>query len=533
MTLFRKFGPTVSWKRWGSLVFLCGVLSCLLMGCAPTRRASCGGDVPLGYSAELDSLGLAEFLALEPAAVASRRALAGSHLARVRAATRAEGRIRELTTAAGLAPDDPAVWLELAELWRGLGDYLHTDQCLNSAVTAVARLGPGSVILAERGADYKESSALETALQRAWLHYDRAEWRDALPWVRAALRAEPGNEAALQIRGLLAGILGDRSTAAEIAGDLRRKYEFTTDIAWIMSNLETNLGNERAAFNSFLNLRPDDRRVAECYRDMGRSAERVGEWSYASKWYRESAAALPLRKISCLQERRFPPVSEPADGYALPFWLAFDRSYVTGSLSAYLAYAFARFEAAATDFDREAWGGLVVNAAGICLRLEMEQPQVHRIRGRVFARTGRVARALADLKAALAGFGPRNDYLVELEAQIGHLLLLQEKHTEAIVHLKRALAVDDSGARQWSDLGLALIMVGDRAAAGEALTRAILLEPTLAAARYNRGLMYLHAGDLAAAESDLIVAAELAPGNQEIINLLQQVKLQIRQQRTP
>jgi Flp pilus assembly protein TadD len=75
------------------------------------------------------------------------------------------------------------------------------------------------------------------------------------------------------------------------------------------------------------------------------------------------------------------------------------------------------------------------------------------------------------------------------------------------------------------DLGLALIMNGEREEAAKALTRALELDPTLVGAWYNRGLMSLHAGDLAAAEADLARAAELAPDSLEIGQLLQQVKL--------
>ena len=60
-------------------------------------------------------------------------------------------------------------------------------------------------------------------------------------------------------------------------------------------------------------LRPLEDHNAECWRDMGRAAERVGEWSYAQKWYRESAAALPF-------EARFGRTSmEYYDGFVFGF----------------------------------------------------------------------------------------------------------------------------------------------------------------------------------------------------------------------
>jgi len=519
------YRPTVSWKRWGFFAVAMFVLP-LLFGCAGGRRNICLAPVMMQYSAGPDSLGIGEFLALAPAEQSVRRARARRYATEAQAATRADIRIGKLTNAAGLAPDNPDSWLALADLWRWLGDYLHTDTCLNNAAAAVRLLSTDSAVMAAHDPDYKESSALATALQRAWLHYDRAEWRDAMPWVRAALRAEPGNKAALQIRGLLESIQGHRGMAHEIADDLHRRDEFTTDIAWILANLDIARGNDREAFNYFLGLRPDERRVAECYRDMGRVAERVAEWSYARRWYRESAAAVPFRKITCPVERKHVRISDPSTGPRLPFWLAHDESYITGSLSAYLAYAFERFEKAEMIGDREKWGGLVVNAAGICLRLAMEKPAARRVRGLVFARTDRPERALTDLTAALRESDQRDPHRAQLEAEIGHLLLVQERHAEAIGYLRRALVGHERNAQVWSDLGLALIMAGERESAAEALTQAIALDPELAAAWYNRGLMHLHAGNLIQAEADLGEAAKLAPGNMDVANLLQQVRQQ-------
>lgn len=522
------FGPATSWKWWGFFLLPMALLP-MLAGCAGTPVVLCGGPIAMGFSATEDSLGLDEFLALPDAEQQARRRLARRFLAEADGAGRADLRIRSLTNAAGVAPDDPAIWLRLAKVWRWVGDYLATDTSLTNAATAVRAFDVSTWLEAERGFDYGNIAGLETALQRAWLHYDRGEWREAMPWVRAALTVESGNTEVLRIRGLLEARQGKRGMAHQIADDLRRKDEFSADISWVMFNLDTAMGRHRAAYNYCYTLRPNQRNAAECYRDMGRTAERVREWSFARRWYRESTAALPFRNITCLTEINHKRVSDPAGTCTLPFWMAFDQYYVTGSLSAYLAYAFDRFEAASTAAEKELWGGLVVNAAGICLRLEMEKPHVRRVRGLVFARTGRGDRAMADLEAAVAGLGPNNALVADLEAEIGHLMLVEQNHARAAVHLRRSLAAKPDLARAWSDLGLALIMADDQAAAAEALTKAIELDKSLAAAWYNRGLMHFHAGDLDLAESDLAEAARLAPDNRDVANLLQRVMRQKKQ----
>lgn len=524
--------PAVSWKRRGFLLAALMALSAS-GGCSGGDVNVCSDPLDMRFDADADSLGLAEFFALDRTERRARRALARDNLAKARDAGRVDLRLRYLTNAAGLAPDDPDAWLELARVWRWQGNYLARENSLSRAATAVRELHLDSPVAAERGLRYKRTAALETALQRAWLHYDRAEWRAAMPWVRAALRAEQGNAAVLQIRGLLEARNGHRGMAFEIADDLRRQSEFNASSAWIRANVLTLEGRHRAAYNAYLRLRPEPRYAAETYRDMGRAAERVAEWAWARRWYQESAAALPDKAISCRKKREHARISDGADRHRLPFWLAFDRYYVTGSLSAYLAYAFERFETAQSAAGRAEWGGLVVNAAGICLRLQMEEAHARRLRGLVFAETGRHDRALRDLRAALRELGDGSQLAPGLEAEIGHLLLVSKDYATAMAHLRRALAADATAAQVWSDLGLALIMSGDRAGAADALTRAIELDETLAAAWYNRGLMHLHAGDLVQAEADLGQAAVLAPDNPEVAKLLQQVIQEKKRRQSP
>lgn len=505
-------------------------VSCLfaaVTGCAGQPEVRCDDSVNLAYSAASDSLGLNEFLQLGPDEQQSRRRAAQQELSRASGSDRADYRIRALTNAAGLAPDNPNVWLRLATAWRWLGDYLRTDTSLENAAVAARQMNVTSNDPAVATA--QDAAVLEVFLQRAWLHYDRAEWREARPWIRAASLAQPGNAAVLQIRGLLEAIEGKQGMSYEIADDLKRKDPFNTDIGWIKGNLDVSQGRTREAFSRYMGLHPNDKRAAECYRDMGRLAERLKEWSYARRWYEESAASFPFRNITCLTEVRRPRISDLSGRNELPVWLAFNRYYITGSLSAYLNYAWGQFKNAQTPAEKDLWSGLVVNAAGICVRLEMEKDHARRIRGLVFADNGSERRALVDLQAALTGFGSEHRWAPELAAEIGHLFLKQENHRAAIGYLEQALAKAPEQARTWSDLGLAMIMEGERDQASVAFSEALDRDDSLVIAWYNRGLMHFHAGDLEAAESDLRRAAELAPEQLEIGKLLQQIHLKKRQ----
>lgn len=524
-------GPIAWTKRWGffrpvvMLILLTGALVQVigLAGCAGSASEDCldprGGD----FSAAEDSLGIEEFYALDPAHRQARRDRAEAWLDRSRSADKAGDRIQALANAAGLIPDDPEIWLDLARIWRWIGDNLRTETCLDNAAAAVRRMGQEDSDFFGRSEGYRRDAALRTGIQRAWLHYDRAEYYEGLDWAEAALKMEPGNATAWLVKGLLASSLGQRSQGYEIANDLRRSRGYHADIAWIMSNLDRSWGRHREAFNFFVNLRPFEEHAAECWRDMGLAAERVGEWSYARRWYRESAAALPFVDTSCLMEISHDRLDASLGSPPQPVWMAFGRHFVTGSRSAYTAYALERFDLATTPDEIDVWGGLVVNSAGICIRLNENKPWALKARGIVFSRTGKQGRGLEDLQKSARGLKKMGLEDGRLEAEIGHLFLLDEKQSSAILHLRRAVDLDAKNAGAWSDLGLALIMSGNRAEAEKALSRSLEIDPESATAWYNRGLMNLHAGDLEQAEADLAKAAELAPENQNVARLLQQI----------
>lgn len=519
-----KLSPTVV-KRWGFvlLTLFSGLLFLLqIAGCAPDKGFPGAFPLTTDFTAGQDSLGLDEFLALPRTEREQRRRLADQWLARANGVDRADAEIRALSTAAGLAPDNPDTWLRLANRWRWIGDYVRTSASLDSAAAAVRKFGP------EVSPDIIRDAQRRTALTRAWLHYDRAEYHEAQRWVRAGEQFSPGDIWIRQIKGLVEAALGRRSQAHQAAGDILRNDAADPDADWVLAILDRAQGRYREAFRFIAPLRPDHEHSAECFRDKAEIAEQLGEWSYARRWYIESAHALPFNDLSCLTEINYTRLEPGPENSRMPFWLAFDRYYTTGSLSAYTAFALHRFDTAVAAEDKEFWAGQVVNAAGILLRKDMHPAWSLRARGLVFAEKGLGGRGLKDLERAaelLAGQGKRD---AGIEAGIGRLLLLAEDQDQALPHLRAAVALDAGLARAWSDLGLCLIMTGESDLAEEALGRAITLEPELAAAWYNRGLLNLHAGNLVQAESDLNEAARLAPGNQEITKLLQQVRLRRR-----
>lgn len=521
--------PTAGLGRCCAGICLAVGVFLIITGCAGAVSRHCPAPTEIRYAAVSDSLGLAAFLDLPSAQRAERRAAAEMWRRRAPATASPATQAQALTNAAGLAPDNADTWLRLAQVWRWYGDYLTAFSCLEEAAAATRQR-----VAFPTDARARRQVTLRVAILRAWLHYDRAEWQEGVNWAEAALQLESGNASALQVMGLLQGAQGRQSRARAIADEMTRVGTHLASVQWIRAVLELGLGRERAAFSHAVSLRPDKSHAAECYRDLGRIAERLGEWSRARLRYAESAAALPLGDGSCLTRIVHPRLEPGGESSKLPFWLAFDRYFVTGSLSAYTAFALSRFDHATDAAERTNWASAVINAAGIHQRQTPGRPWALRARGLVFARTDMEQRALADLRRAATLLAAEGLADHRVEAELGHLLLMRDDPRVAEGHLRRALALDDAAAGAWADLGVVLVKLGDATQALTALDTAIRLDPGSPTAWYNRGLLHLHAGRHATAVSDLERAANLAPDNHEVARLLQQLRREIgRTEATP
>ena len=515
-----------------------GVVVCLILslcltavfgGCAGTAGPGCNTDLDLLSAAPGDSLGIDPFLRLDAAVQADRRAEAEQDRRRAQRTRDPVERIRLTSRATRAAPDDPELWLAAADAWRAVGDQLQTGAALDGAAAAVRRLNAPSTPLAARGPGYRRQATLATALARAWYHYDRAEWAAAGDWALTAQQVEAASVGALEIRGLIEGRQGQTSRVTGITDELRRLDVFNPHRRWIQAAHDETLDRLRGALAQVLDLRPRADHALECYRDMGALAERLDEWTLAEEWYRQSAAASPMAGHPCLRQVRLPllePGPEGRPAREASVWLAMDRHYVTGSFSAYTRYAFAQFEAAPPGPGRDLWAGLAVNAAGIQLRRLPGHAWALRVRGLVFAATGKVDQARDDLRRASVAFAALPSGAdARVEAELGRLLLERDDLSAALTRLRRAVELDPAAAAAWADLGMALATVGDTQGALTALTRSIELAPERPTAWYNRGLLHMHAHRLDDAERDLGRAAELAPDNGDIARLLQQVRL--------
>jgi tetratricopeptide (TPR) repeat protein len=518
---------STTFKKWWSFLLAASFLSLfvLISGCASTGDVACSIPRDPADIVVEGSLTLAEFQALTEPKKANRRARAEVFIKQADKADRSDVLVTALSNAAANAPDNQDTWMQLAHIWRWVGDYHRVDSCLDNAMAALEHLDDGKGHSAEKISRIKKETTLGQALLRAWVHYDQGEWDKGLRWSQSATRIEPGSASVRQIRGLLLASLGYSANVLEIVDEIEHIDAKNTDAKWILAALDRSRYKWGAAFSIFGEMKPTGDHVAECYREMGLVAEYLGHWNEARRWFDKSGAAVPVDDKTCLAKRNAYRLDNSSGDVLMPVWLAFGRYYVTGSRSAYVSLAMTKYDTAVDPAEKDFWAGQVVNGAGVLLRWDIDKCYAYRARGLVFVEKGKEDWGLRDLKKARDILGAKGIKDGRIEAVLGHALLLEENYRGALRHLQTSVNLEPGSAAAWRDLGLSLIQVGKSAEAERALTMAVGLNPNLATAWYNRGLIYLHRKDFDLAESDLMRAAELAPDNMEVGNLLQKLKL--------
>lgn len=484
------------------------------------------------YASERDSLGLAAFRDLGAAQRSERQAEAATWRRLATESPVLAGELQALRTCVGLDPTDADSWLQLARRTRWFGDYAQVEDALAGCRAAVS----------EKAGRRRELLA-EAALCEAWLRYDRGEWKRGLAAVDSAATHGADEDEVQLLRALhLAGTGRNRRAediAYRFAGRDHRAHWIYGVSYWrrggpgpahgIFTGTASAVSSGTSDFVKGL-MRPTTVRAAECYRDFGTVEEQLQNWWLARQQYEFSAEFVPGIETAPVVRLNRAPLARVRENDTVPVWIVFDRFYVTGSLSAYVALAFERFEASTSDVDREFWATAVLNGAGSLVRMDVDEAWARRARGLVMAAAkGRQSQARVDLEAALRWFDSHGVEDARTVNVLARLYLEANRPARARPLLEKATQIQPENARAWSELGLAFVQLGEVEAAMAALQRALDLDGELAVAWYNRGLLRYHLEDLPGAVSDLERAHELAPDNAEVETLLQQLRQRLGQ----
>lgn len=525
------------------------VAAALLAGCAGAPPPQEDYALAWEFQADADSLGLDDFASLAPAERSERREMAAAWRERARSESRACGRMQALGTSAGLAPDDPELWLKMAELARAVGDRRRALHCVDAAEGAVAWADPSNWI----------PLRLKIAQQRAWIYKDDGRWLEAMAWADSSARISHDERETRMLQGLTRAGGGNYRGALLEARDIQRLdpkwFEWRwihalaelvqgrPDVAyhWLTSLTESEAALARSVPRDLLrvNLSPDPIWAAAFNQDAGRVCENLGRYDRAATYYRRAADSLPIRDDHCLVRRDVTVRPEMGKPYRLPVWLAFDRHFAAGSPYAWALEALRRFNAAdapVSGADTSRGGGRAVladaasEALSLCIRMDLHPDWARARRGHVYAVLEVWDLAERDLRAAQAAFEDRGVEDAWTMAWLGRIETRADRTGRARRLLERAVRSDPSLAGAWSDLGYVLLRQGAPDEGLRALDRALAIDPQMAAAWYNRGLLHYRQKDWPAAVADLDRALELAPGNEEIIILYQQARLQLKRE---
>lgn len=504
----------------------------LLAACQPRTGTTVAYPEAVAYAAERDSVGLAAFAALPAAERDARRSEATTWRRVAQESASLDAELRALRTAVGLDPTQADAWLQLARLSRWYGDYVQVEDalagCRGALPTAAGR---------------RHDLAGKAAVCESWLRYDRGEWKRGLALCDSAAVHDADDDEVQLLRALHLAGTGRHRKAEDIA------YRFAGRdhrAHWIYGVSYWRRGGPEPAHGIFTGtasavssgtsdfvkgvMRPTTVRAAECFRDFGTVEELQENWWLSEQQYEYSAEFVPGMETSGTARLDRRPLARAGEKDKVPVWIAFDRFYVTGSLSAYVALAFERFETAAADHEREFWASAVLDGAGTLVRLDVDEAWARRARGLVMAAiVGRQGQARVDLEAAQRWFDSHRVDDMRTVSTLARLYLEANRPARARPLLEQATRIQPENARAWSELGLAYVQLGEVEPALAALQRAIDLDETLAVAWYNRGLLRYHLEDLPGAVADLERAHELAPENAEVEALLEQLRQRLGQ----
>jgi tetratricopeptide (TPR) repeat protein len=264
------------------------------------------------------------------------------------------------------------------------------------------------------------------------------------------------------------------------------------------------------------------------WRDYGIYCEANHSDNLAVSYFEKGFRAMRIKDGGWLTrlEHALPPAS--VSPTIMPFWVNPDQGYVTGSLLAYSGFLHDQMVAGRTETEKQDWARRVQTHAGRAEKRYPNWPWVSLWLCEALLVLDEPAEAENVIETARAKFKAMDISEPNLDRVHGHVLLLVNQPARAEPMIRSATEKFPDDGVCWADLGLVEVMTGNRAAAREAFDRALELDPSLAVAWYNRGLLHSQAGQFEEALEDVQQAAILRPDDPEIAGLRTQLLSRIQ-----
>jgi tetratricopeptide (TPR) repeat protein len=172
-------------------------------------------------------------------------------------------------------------------------------------------------------------------------------------------------------------------------------------------------------------------------------------------------------------------------------------------------YPYAWAGEALLDLERGAWAAAATGYEA-ALGLGLDRDYVRYNLGLSYVGTGRYEEAVEQFEAVI---DLDAQYTVEARQQIAELLLELERTEEALATYREIIALDPGAPEPYVNLGSALALSGDVAAAEEAYRTATELDPNLVEAHVGLAEVLAYRGDVEAAAATLDIALALNPAH--------------------
>jgi len=503
------------------------------------------------FHIEVDSLGLTEFRALPAADQRHRQDLARQHLdqaARFKliidelhdllTANEAYEKITvpiqvkgagecltrclgHLVAASAIDPADSRTWYDLAYFSGIIGDW---NRCRGNLETALAVLGDSSVAV-------DRDLRLRIYLDLAWLARNLGQSAGGIAWADKALELDAENHEARLIRGLSLADLGEFD-AAMLAATLLEKvriYKFTWGYylhdyasSWIRGLVFLRQGKPDLARYTLgrIDLKKKFPYARYYWTDLGGICERLGLREEAEECYSMAGFCQPYCLYYPFAGFRGGGDSVERAPSDFTFYQSYEAFYAGGSLFSYAVSKARSHEMEMDPLRKQTSANAALLALSACVEREMYPADALAWRGRLYHSLGDNDRAADDFDRACGLINQPAIMDAALFYISGILALKNEQFNKAVRRLTSASELTPEDARTWRSLGVAFIQVGALEEGLRALDRSLELDGESADAWYNRGLFYYHQGNWKQAQDDLTAAAERAPGNSRIAELL-------------
>jgi serine/threonine protein kinase/tetratricopeptide (TPR) repeat protein len=298
----------------------------------------------------------------------------------------------------------------------------------------------------------------------------------------------------LIVQGSMQGGAGDKIDVVLRLSDANGKQLWTKDFPGVRQDLltiEDQIYNDLA---TALELKPTDEELA---RNALRPTENVGAYELYLKGRDILRGKRDVKRVQSAVDLYEQAIKKDA-GFALAYAGLADASLVMYDLNS-----------------DPAWSQKALSAAQHAQTLNDELPEVHVALGNAYKVTGKTAEAIVELKRAVA-LAPNSD---EGYRRLGDAYLVSGKEDDAVQAFKQAI---DTNPYYWLNqnrLGTVYFQVGQNEKAIDAFKRVIELAPDSALGYNNLGAVYFRAGKWNDAIVTWLKALKIQPSGNLYSNL--------------